>query len=193
MPSGFVDRYKGKGYQPSGWLQQVGSGGAVSPGGGQINSTGAASTSGGIAGSTAANTASTFSLNYVIPPKTLDRFGRNILINAWGTFSTANAGLKSASIVFGTVTGFTVFNSTTITTLQGWNASVSVTCNSTDGLAAKQTIFGTGVASTHSGCTVSTGAENMLLASTIKVTGLSSAGSAGGDVILLGLQVEGLN
>lgn len=192
MPSGFIDRYKGKGYQPSGWLQQVGSGGAVTPGGGQINSTASVSTSGGVAGATAANTASTL-ISYVLPPKTLDRFGRNILINAWGTFSTANVGLKSASILFGTVTGFTVFNSTSVTSLQGWYASISVTCNSTDGLAAKQSIYGQGVASTHSGCTVSTGTENQLLGSTIKVTGISSAGSAGGDVIALGMQVEGLN
>lgn len=191
MPSGFVDRYKGKGYQPSGWLQQVGGGGAVSPGGGQINSTAAASTSGGVGGSTTTS-ASTLA-TYLVPPKTLDRFGRNLLINAWGTFSTNNASLKSASIVFGTVTGFQVFNSTTVTTLQGWNAQLSVTCNSTDGLAAKQTMYGTGVASTHSGCTVSTGTENMLLASTIKVTTLSTGSTGGVDVIVLGMQVEGLN
>jgi hypothetical protein len=191
MPSGFVDRYKGKIYQATGSLQQVGSGGAVTLGGGQINSTSAASTSGGIA-SSGVTTVSTVT-SQTIPPKTLDRFGRNLLINAWGTFSTANAGAKTAAVMFGLSTGMIVVNSTTITTLQGWFASVSVTCNSTDALAAKQTIWGQGAGSSvHGGCQVSTGTENMLLASTVKILAQSSVGTAG-DVIVLGMQFEGLN
>lgn len=190
MPSGFVDRYKGKGFQPSGWLQQIGTGGANTSGGGQINSTASASTAGGI-GSSGVTSISTV-ISQILPAKTLDRFGRNLLVNAWGTFSTANLGLKSASIVFGTVTGFTVFNSTSVTSLQGWFASLSVTQTSTVGLANQQTIFGQGAASTHSGCTVSTGAENLLLNSTVKITAQSSAGTAS-DIIVLGMQMEGLN
>lgn len=192
MPSGFVDRYKGKGFQPSGWLQQVGAGGAVSGGGGQINSTASASTSGGVA-SPAVATVST-AISQILPAKTLERFGRNLLINAWGTFSTANAGLKTASIVFGSVTAMTVQNTTASqSTPQGWFASVSVTCNSTDALAAKQTIWGQGAnTSTHAGALVSTGAENLLLNSTVKVVTQSSAGTAG-DIIVLGMQMEGMN
>ena len=191
MPSGFVDRYKGKLYQPSGCLQQIGSGSAATPGGGQINSTASASTSGGI-GSSGVTTVSTVT-SQILQPKTLERFGRNLLINAWGTFSTANAGAKTAALMFGVSTGMIVANSTTVTTLQGWFTSVSVTCNSTDGLAAKQTIWGQGAGSSiHAGCQVSTGTENLLLASTVKILAQSSAGTAG-DVIVLGLQMEALN
>jgi hypothetical protein len=192
MPSGFVDRYKGKIYQPTGALQQVGSGGAVTLGGGQINSTSAVSTSGGIL-SSGVTTVSTIALQ-TIPAKTLDRFGRNLLINAWGVFSTANAGVKSANLVFGSVTAFTITGSTAaaFTTPQGWFMSASISCNSTDGLAAKQSIWAQGASTSHAGVTVSTGTENMLLNSTVKVTAQSSAGTAG-DITLLGIQIEGLN
>lgn len=130
----------------------------------------------------------------IMPGKTLERFGRNLLVNAWGTFSTANAGLKTASLVFGSVTAMTVNGSTgaAFTTPQGWFLSASITCNSTDGLAAKQSIWAQGASTSHAGITISTGAENLLLGSTIKVTAQSSAGTAG-DVIVLGMQMEGLN
>lgn len=193
MPSGFQDRYKGKIFQPSGSLQQIGGGGAATPGGGQINSTSAVSTSGGVA-SPAVTTIST-AISQLLPAKTLDRFGRNLLINAWGTFSTASASLKQASILFGSVTAFTVQCSTGAapSTPQGWSMSVSVSQNSTVGLAAQQSIWGTGSnQSTHAGTQVSTGAENLLLNSSVKVLTQSSAGAAG-DIIVLGMQMEGLN
>lgn len=192
MPSGFLDRYKGKIWQPSGSLQQVGSGGAVTGGGGQINSTSACSTAGGIL-SSAVTTVSTVG-SQILPAKTLDRFGRNLLINAWGVFSTANAGVKTANLLFGSVTVGTITGSTgaAYSTPQGWFMSASVSLNDLSSNAAKQTIWGQSISTSHTGITVSTGAENLLLNSTIKVTAQSSAGAAG-DITLLGIQLEALN
>lgn len=195
MPSGFVDRYKGKLYQPSGCLQQIGSGGAASPGGGQINSTSAASTAGGAQLSTA-GTVDTTLMSYVVPAKTLDRLGRNLYVTAWGTFSTFNAGAKTAKLFFGSQV-VTLQNSTTVTTLQPWQLSMNIFANGVPSTsAAGQTIISqTILSSVHGGCAISTGSELTLQNSTIKVTGISSSPTAAspGDVTCLGLQVEGLN
>jgi hypothetical protein len=195
MVSGLIDRYKGKGYQPSSWLQQVGGGGATTSGGGQVNSTGAASTSGGIPLSTA-GTVETTLLSYVLPAKTLDRIGRNALITAFGTFSTANAGAKTARLYYGG-TSISLQNSTTVTSLQPWWLQLNVfaqTAQST--VAGIQTVLAQNILSaTHGGCSLSTGAEITGLNSTIKVTGISSSPTAAtpGDVTAYSLQVEVLN
>lgn len=195
MPSGFQDRYKGKIFQPSGCLQQIGSGGAASPGGGQINSTSAASTAGGAQLSTA-GTVETTLMSYVVPAKTLDRIGRNLLVTAFGTFSTFNQGAKTARLYFGAVVT-ALQNSTTATGLQPWWLQMSIFPNGTPSTsAAGQTIVSQSILSTvHGGCAVSTGAELTLQNSTVKVTGISSSPSSGnpGDVTCLSLQAEALN
>ena len=194
-PSGFTDRYKGRIFQPTGSLQQVGSGGANTPGGGQINSSVACSTAGGVQLSTVANTELTL-MSYVVPARTLDRLGRNILATAWGTFSTFNTGQKTARLYFG-ATALSVANSTTNTALQPWWLQLNIFAQSLQStLAGVQTISGQSIlSSAHGGCSLSTGAEIMGLNSTIKVTGISSSPTAAspGDVTVMALQVEGLN
>lgn len=195
MPSGFADRYKAKGFQPSGWLQQVGQGGASSPGGGQINSTSACSTAGGAQLSTA-GTSETTLLSYTLPSRTLDRLGRNLLVTAWGTFSTFNTGAKTARLYFGSQV-IALQNSTTVTTLQPWELQMNIWQNQPASTSASgQTILSqTILSSVHGGCSISTGSEPTFANSTIKVTGISSGPTAAspGDVIALGMQVEGLN
>lgn len=195
MPSGFIDRYKGKIWQPAGSLQQVGSGSATTPGGGQLNSTSAASTGGGAQLSTA-GTSETTLMSYTLPPKTLDRLGRNLLITSYGTFSTFNAGAKTAKLYYG-ASAVSLQNSTTVTSLQSWWLQLSVFAQGAASTSAgTQSIVAQSIlSSAHGGCSVSTGAEIQGLASTIKVTGISSSPTAAspGDVTALSLQVEGLN
>jgi len=194
MPSGFVDRYKGKLWQPSGCLQQIGSGPAVSGGGGLINSTASCSTAGGTQLSTAGTTTSTL-VSQTLPPRTLDRLGRQLLIYAWGTFSTFNAGAKTVALSFGAVS-VSLQNSTTVTALQPWAIMMNVAQNQVGSTTGGQSIFTqTMLSSVHGGVSVSTGAENVLALSTIKVTGISSSPTSGspGDVTVLGLSIEALN
>jgi hypothetical protein len=200
MPSGFVDRYKGKGYQPSGWLQQVGAGGAVTPGGGQINSTSAASTSGGIQLSTIANVEATL-LSYTVPAKTLDRLGRNLLVTAFGTFSTFNGGLKTARLYYGSqvvaiANGGTSTTAAPSATVPWWLQMNIFAQTAFSTSAGVQAILTQNILSTvHGGCGLLTGSEITGLNSTIKVTGISSSPTAAspGDVTAYSLQVEGLN
>jgi hypothetical protein len=194
MPSGFIERFKGKTFETSASLQQFGSGGAVNAGGGQINSTSAASPAGGAKLSTA-GTVETALQTFTLPAKSLDRVGRNILITAFGTFSTFNAGAKTAKLYFGSQS-VSLQNSTTITTLQPWWLQLSVFQTSTGSTSGTQSIV-TQIISTgaHLGVTVSTGSEDVTVNSTIKLTGISSSPTAAspGDVTCLSMQVEGLN
>lgn len=199
MPSGFIDRYKGKGFQPSGWLQQIGSGGAATPGGGQINSTATVTASSGGALLSTAGTVETTLLSYALPARTLDRLGRNLFIAAYGVFSTGSAGTKTARLYYGSeAIAVTTVNSSLATPGPGqpWYLQMSVFAQSAMSTAnAIQTMVTQSIlSSVHGGCSILTGNENTLANSTIKVTGISSSPSSGiNDVVAYSLQIEGLN
>lgn len=194
MATGFVERFKGKTFEPSASIQQFGSGAAVNAGGGQLNSTGAAATAGGQKLSTA-GTSETTLMSYTLPGKSLDRVGRNVLITAYGTFSTFNTGAKTAKLYFGSQS-VSIQNSTTVTSIQSWWLQLNVFQTSTGSTSGSQSIISQQIlSSAHGGCSVSTGSEDVTVNSTIKLTGISSSPTSGnaGDVTCLSLQVEGLN
>lgn len=188
MPTGFVDRAKGKGAVSSGWIQQFGGGSAFNAGGGQLNSTSAVSTAGGVSLST--SLVETTLLSYVLPANSLNRLGRNLLVTAYGQFSTTVANPRTAKLYFGSQ----VLPLSPSTAAAGggpfmlqWNVFQTSTGN-TQSLLSQQIL-----SSVHGGVSISTGAEAITAASTIKLTGTSTQASAVGDIIGFSLQVEGLN
>jgi hypothetical protein len=192
--SGFIDRFKGKIYTTSASPDQFGSGAAISYGGGQLNSTGSCSTAGGTKLSTA-GTSETTLMSFSLPPKSLDRVGRNVVATAYGTFSTFNTGAKTAKLYFG-ASAVSVQNSTTVTALQSWWLQLDIFQASTGSTSGTQTIISQQIlSSAHGGCSVSTGAEDVTALSTFKITGISSSPTAAspGDVTVLGFQVAGMN
>jgi hypothetical protein len=194
MATGFIDRFKGKIFTTSASPDQFGTGAAVSYGGGQLNSTGACSTAGGVSLSTG-GTSETSLMSFTLPRKSLDRVGRNVMATAYGTFSTFNQGAKTAKLYFGSQS-VSIQNSTTVTSLQSWWLNLDIFQSSTGSTSGSQTIVSQQIlSSAHGGCLVSTGAEDVTIESTFKVTGISSSPSSGhvGDVTVLGFQVVGMN
>jgi hypothetical protein len=200
ITSGFMDRYKGKIYQPTGSLQQIGAGGAVTLGGGQLNTTSAIPASSLGVQLSSASTAETTLLSYILPARSLDRPGRNLFIAAYGTFSTSNNGQKTARLYFGSeVISIAPSTTAALASVTPWYLQLSVFAQSTMSSLAVQTMVSQVITSTvagitaHQGVAIQTGNENTLLASTIKVTGTSSSPTVAGDVTALSLQVEALN
>jgi hypothetical protein len=182
--TGFVDRSIGKGVVSSAWLNKFGKGGAAAAGGGNIF----AFVSQAGVGNGADVTEDTLS-TMTLPAGCLDINGREVLIQAFGSI-TATSATKAAKVYWGS-TLLTTFSATTTQT-GAWCLSASifrtasgqqVTCLQTD-----TTITGSLVRS----ITVGTAAEADTAGIIIKVTGTSSAATAG-LILCNGLIVGGYN
>lgn len=123
---------------------------------------------------------------FSLPAASLDQAGRQLQIEAWGTFAN-NAHSKNVKLYFGSETVAITANVTTGGI--GWYLSALVTkTGSNTQSVVGQLIAGT----THGGVTVQAGAETDTAAITVKVTGQTGTAAAN-DVLCNGMTVTALN
>jgi hypothetical protein len=182
MPTGFVDRIKGKGISPASYLGNFGIGGATFRGGGNIYQNMSASTTGiALTSTTSLVVLDTFSL----PANSLDIPGRMICIQAFGLMS-GNTHTKTITLTFGSET-VAVTNATT--TLTSWFLEMTVikAANNSQVINTQQ-ITGT----IHGGTGTQTAAEVDTAAITISVSAQTQTANAS-EIILSGWFIEGMN
>ena len=191
-PNGFTDRAKGRGITSSGWYTQIGSGGAISAGGGNIYSFLSVA---GVANG-ADTTADTIA-SVVIPARTFDVVGRCITVQAWGNV-TATSATKTVSFSFGASLTQSIVQYTTTNTGQ-WQAWIQLFKTGTNTQMALFQADANGTTASLLGLSggralnISTaGTETDTAAITMKITGQSSVATAG-LVTCQGFIVDGFN
>jgi len=181
MTTGFVSRWKGKVMAVGASLCQFGAGA------GQFGFSGNLSKQSSAAGvGNGADSTEDVLFSYSLPPNSLDQVGRQVMIEAWGSFAN-NTHSKHAQLYFGSE----LVDSGANTTAGGigWYLLLIVTKTG----PSTQTIVGQLIAGTvHGGCTVQSGAETDTSPITIKATGASGS-SAAGDILCNALTVTALN
>lgn len=179
MTTGIVARFKGRLLAARDSLFHFGKSGVGVPFSGNIYSNWSAAGI-GTGSDTTEDTLDTYSL----PANALDKVGRELCIEAFGTFA-ANTHTKTVSLYFGSekVTSGAVTNSS------GWALSMLVgkTGASTQ-MVGTQAVLG----AAHQGCSTLSGAETDTSAITIKVTGQSASGLSG-DILLNGWSIRASN
>ena len=177
-PNGFTDRAKGRGIVSSSWLAQVGSGGALSAGGGNLYSFLSVVGAGNGADTTADTLASV-----VIPARTFDLVGRCITLQAWGQVAATSA-TKTVAFAFGASLTQSVVSYTTTST-GAWQLWVQLFKTGTNTQMALFQADASGTTASILGLTggralnISTsGTETDTAAITMKITGQSSVATA---------------
>lgn len=175
-PNGFTDRAKGRGIVSNAWLAQVGSGGALSAGGGNIYS-------GLVTKGNGADTTEDTAYTVALPANTLDVVGRCITIQAFGSVGATSA-TKTVKFYWGTSIIQQIVQYTTTNT-GDWQLFVQIF---KDGPSTQRALIqadGTGTVTllggaANRGLVVSTsGTETDTAAITMKVTCQTTAGAAG--------------
>jgi hypothetical protein len=185
VSGGIQDRPLGRSIASSSSLQRVGKGGALAAGGGNVF---VGASSAGI-GNGADTTEDTL-FSVTLPPGTLDRVGRQILIEAYGSIAAAPSANKNARVYFGTASLTVAFAATTNQT-GVWILNALVTKTGANTQSAVVTIDHT-IGSNTRVPTVLSLTETDTAGITIKATGQASVATANG-VLCNMLSVGGYN